>query len=377
MSDTPNLKLPYIMPSQAQKHVTHNEAIRALDALVQIAVVSAGFSSPPADPLDGDRFIVAPAATGDWAGHDGKIAAWQDGAWAFYVPSEGWLAWVAETDRLVAWDGASWSDAFPSQVPQLGINGLADAANRLAVSSAATLLSHEGSGHQLKINKNLPADTASLLYQTGFSGRAEMGLAGDDDFQLKVSPDGASWLEAIVIDRNTGEVTLPNLRTAGTQTAVTVVPANPLLTLPLKVSNPDGAAAGFEVSAGSGAGLRRAEFTVDTAGNLVFRQTTSTGQMYFDFNGTINFRDKGAGYSNRLQINAGNVGIGVTGVTGAKLAVDGPVRLKSYAVAALPSASAAGAGAIIYVSDASGGPTLACSDGSDWRIVAALGAVVA
>lgn len=26
---TPNLILPYIMPSQAQKHVTHNEAIRA------------------------------------------------------------------------------------------------------------------------------------------------------------------------------------------------------------------------------------------------------------------------------------------------------------------------------------------------------------
>jgi hypothetical protein len=43
---TPNLTLPYIMPSQAQKHVTHHEAIRALDALVQIAAEAA--SSSPA-----------------------------------------------------------------------------------------------------------------------------------------------------------------------------------------------------------------------------------------------------------------------------------------------------------------------------------------
>jgi hypothetical protein len=34
MDQTPNLKLPYILPSQAQKHVTHNEALRLLDAVV-------------------------------------------------------------------------------------------------------------------------------------------------------------------------------------------------------------------------------------------------------------------------------------------------------------------------------------------------------
>ena len=35
MNETANLSLPYILASQAQKHVTHNEAIRALDCLVQ------------------------------------------------------------------------------------------------------------------------------------------------------------------------------------------------------------------------------------------------------------------------------------------------------------------------------------------------------
>ena len=39
MEQSANLQLPYIMPSQAQKHVTHNEAIRSLDAIVQLSVV--------------------------------------------------------------------------------------------------------------------------------------------------------------------------------------------------------------------------------------------------------------------------------------------------------------------------------------------------
>jgi len=49
-----------------------------------------------------------------------------------------------------------------------------------------------------------------------------------------------------------------------------------------------------------------------------------------------------------------------------KLDVDGPVRVGSYTVAALPAASA-GAGQIIYVPDATGGAVLAFSDGTDWR----------
>ena len=61
----------------------------------------------------------------------------------------------------------------------------------------ATLLTHDGSGHQIKVNKASATDTASLLFQTGFSGRAEMGLAGNDDFSVKVSADGAAWTEAL------------------------------------------------------------------------------------------------------------------------------------------------------------------------------------
>lgn len=47
MTQTANLKLPYILPSQAQKHVTHNEALRLLDGIVQLAVLGRDLTVPP------------------------------------------------------------------------------------------------------------------------------------------------------------------------------------------------------------------------------------------------------------------------------------------------------------------------------------------
>ena len=214
MDTTPNLALPYIIAAQAQKHVTHNEAIRALDAVVNLSVLTRSLASPPLSPAEGARYIVAPSPTGAWTGMSVRIAAFQDGAWAFYTPREGWLAWVADEDALVVHNGTAWVDAGSGNgsvnpTPLVGVNATADATNRLAVSSPAILLNHAGAGHQAKINKNLAADTASFLFQTGFSGRAEMGTTGDDDFHFKVSPDGATWKDALQINRSTGAVTMP------------------------------------------------------------------------------------------------------------------------------------------------------------------------
>ena len=198
---TPNLALPYIMPAQAQKHVTHNEAIRLLDALVQLSVVAISLTAPPEDPANGERYIVGDDATGVWAGQDGSIAAFQDGAWTFYVPRVGWIAWVAEDSQLLAWDGDAWEPAGggTNPVDLVGINATADSVNRLSLSSAATLFNHAGAGHQLKLNKAEEDDTASLLFQTGFSGRAEMGTTGDDQFHIKVSEDGSTWHEGMTV----------------------------------------------------------------------------------------------------------------------------------------------------------------------------------
>jgi hypothetical protein len=217
MDQTSNLKLPYILAAQSQKHLTHNEALRMLDALVQLAVVDKDLSAPPGSSVEGDCYIVGASPTGAWAGQAKHVAAFQDAAWAFYVPSEGWLAWVADEDILYVFSGTSWiasagGGGSVNPVSLVGVNATADATNRLSVASPASLFNHEGAGHQLKLNKAAAGDTGSVLFQTGFSGRAEFGLAGDDDFHVKVSADGSAWHEALVINRSTGIVKGPGVR---------------------------------------------------------------------------------------------------------------------------------------------------------------------
>ncbi|WP_201743960.1 DUF2793 domain-containing protein [Paragemmobacter ruber] len=209
--DTPLLSLPLILPAQAQKHVTHNEALRLLDLLVQLAVIDRTRTTPPALPAEGDRHIVAAPASGLWAGQEGKVAAFWGGAWAFLAPRAGWLARVLAEDLTLAHDGAGWGPAQtpPETLPRLGIAATADATNRLAVSAPAALFDHAGQGHQIKVNKASPADTASLLFQTAYSGRAEMGLAGTDGFALRVSGTGAAFTTALATDAATATVALP------------------------------------------------------------------------------------------------------------------------------------------------------------------------
>ncbi len=109
MSDiTTHLLLPYILASQAQKHVTHNDALRLLDAMVQLSVLDRILTAPPVSPTDGDRHIVASGATGLWVGWDLNVAFWVDGVWMRLVPRPGWLAWIVDEAAFVVWNGSSW-----------------------------------------------------------------------------------------------------------------------------------------------------------------------------------------------------------------------------------------------------------------------------
>ena len=266
MDFSAKLTLPYILPNQAQKHVTLNESLRRLDALVQISVISMDETDPPTAPQEGDRFVPAPPSTGLWAGNDGNLVAYQDGAWEAYPPETGWLAWVEADGALAIYDGADWVTLGPAtELDSLGINAVADQNNRLILSANASLFDHEGAGHQLKINKATDADTGSLVFQTAYQGYAEMGLAGNNDFNVKVSPDGQTFLNAILIRHDNG-----------------------------------------------------------------------------------------------------NVGVDTNWPT-AKLDVSGPVRIGQVTRAELPNPVNVGAGALIFVSDQSGGAALAFSDGTNWR----------
>lgn len=208
---SPNLSLPYIMAAQAQKHVTHNEAIRALDALTQLTIVDRDQTAPPISPTEGACYIIAATATGDWVGRETEIAAYQDGAWAYYAPKEGWSAWISDENELVVFEGGNWKIIAPKSLNpatgnMLGVNAIADATNRLSANTPAVLFNREADDITLKLNKEALADDASISLNTAFSNRALLGLLGNEDLTIKVSPDGSTYHTGLTIDKDTGNL---------------------------------------------------------------------------------------------------------------------------------------------------------------------------
>lgn len=401
MTESPHLSLPYLQSQQAQKHVTLNEALRRLDALVQLSVMSRSLAAQPGTPAEGDRYLLPEEASGDtWAGHpEGTLMAFQDGAWAAIAPGEGWRAFVAdEAVLLVRHDGA-WT-VSGQQTVRLGINTEADDIHRLAVKSDAELLTHDditpGSGDARKIiNRADSSNAASVVFQTDFSGQAEFGLVGDDHFRLKVSDDGSSFADVLVIDTETG------------RTGFGGAPKGQVFILGQNLGDPGIGDLHIEksgyfslffldtyaASAASFSVQRRARGTAaspaavqagDTLGGFSFRgygagsAFVQTGLVHAIVDDTVSGAEVpaalvfGAGRttaSERMRItSAGRVGIGTT-TPSCALQIAGPARVASVAKASLPSASDTGAGAILHVPDEAGGAVLAFSDGTDWRRV--------
>ena len=182
----------------------------------------------------------------------------------------GQVAYVRDEDAVIVSAASGWRALGGVTALQnataVGVGGTADANNPLLVKGPGALFTADTGGFQVKVNKAAAGQTASVLFQDAYGGRAEIGLTGDDLLHFKVSPDGSTWTEAFVVD------------------------------------------------------------------------------------------------------GSGRVGFGTASPT-SRLQVEGSIRPKVYSKAALPSASAEGSGAMIYVYDDSAGGTPAFSDGGSWRRV--------
>jgi len=111
MAETSQFGLPLLAAAQAQKHITVNEALAVIDAVAQLRFLSASLASPPNGAVDGDAYVVAPGATGDWFGEDGNLAISTNGFWRFVTPKAGWQGFNVETGSNQLFDGTSWLDS--------------------------------------------------------------------------------------------------------------------------------------------------------------------------------------------------------------------------------------------------------------------------
>jgi len=105
---TDRLALPLLATAQAQKEMTHNEALTLLDAVVQPVVVAVAPTSVPASPVAGQGWVVGASPTGAWAGRAGALAVWTAGGWRFVAPFEGMEVWSIVDSMSFRRVGPAW-----------------------------------------------------------------------------------------------------------------------------------------------------------------------------------------------------------------------------------------------------------------------------
>lgn len=108
MSETARWALPLLTAGQAQKEMTHNEALAVLDLLTDASVVAVGTTTPPASPAAGQCWIVGGAPVGAWSGQAGALAGWTAGGWRFAAAREGMTVWSEADGCRAAYAGGGW-----------------------------------------------------------------------------------------------------------------------------------------------------------------------------------------------------------------------------------------------------------------------------
>jgi hypothetical protein len=105
---TSRLSLPLLHMAQAQKEMTHNEALLRIDLLLHGCVESVAEDTPPSSPAIGQCWIVGAAPIGAWAGQAQRIAGWTAGGWRFVEPRDGMALWWTGGETTVAFRGGAW-----------------------------------------------------------------------------------------------------------------------------------------------------------------------------------------------------------------------------------------------------------------------------
>ena len=105
MANTIKFDLDEWVAAQSQPWVKFNTAMSKIDQLMQITVVDLALTSPPGSPVEGDAYIPAATATGDWTGEEDNLAVYINGGWIFVTLVSGALIWNQNDSKYYNYDG--------------------------------------------------------------------------------------------------------------------------------------------------------------------------------------------------------------------------------------------------------------------------------
>jgi hypothetical protein len=224
MDRTYNLQLPLLAPAQAQKHVTHNEALLALDVLCQTSVLDRDCGSPPMNPQDGNRYLIPASPSQDannqWKEKENALAIWRDGAWYYYTPNVGWIVFIQDEEEFVFWNGQAWKPMSHGvhelqDLRALGVGSRSDERNDMVVKASRMLWtarseSEGGTGDfEFAFNKESENKKLNFVFQQNYSDRIRILFDEQGALTFSVSPDGSIWHTALRIDPETARVSFP------------------------------------------------------------------------------------------------------------------------------------------------------------------------
>lgn len=119
---TPILDLDELAGSQSQPHVPINAFNRAMEQYGQLIVLDKDLTAPPGSPSEGDAYIVAAGATGDWDDWDEDVA-YYSGGWLRLLMREGVIAYVVDEAAYYQRGAATWAAFAPSGSPSGAAGG--------------------------------------------------------------------------------------------------------------------------------------------------------------------------------------------------------------------------------------------------------------
>ncbi|MTH96077.1 DUF2793 domain-containing protein [Roseibium sp. RKSG952] len=230
MSTSPRLALPLLAAAQAQKHVTHNEALLRLDGLLHAGILGTR-ADPPGSPQEGDGYLIGDNAGGEWSGRNSQFALFRDGVWHYADPFDGfavfdrttggWLifsngAWqaadgIVSADRLLAeapFGAQSWHKVIETELA--GLSG--------AAVSTAPLIPDRAIVYCVS-TRTVSAVTGAVSYDCGLSGEpskfgGSLGIAAGSSNLGVIGPTAFYSPAAVQLSANGGAFTGGTVRLA-------------------------------------------------------------------------------------------------------------------------------------------------------------------